>query len=126
MITSEMKEDINMFFKNYGIWIAVGVAVLIAVAIVLILVFNKKKGGSKKEAAPIIDSNEWLEALGNKENILEASAIGSRLTVKLNDESLLNQDELKKLGASSVIKMSDKYIIVIENQAEKVLSEIQK
>ncbi len=126
MITSEMKEDINMFLKNYGIWIAVGVLILIALTIVLIFVFKKKNKTLKDNNYINVESDEWLIAFGSKENILDASAVGSRLSVKLNNESLLDQEALKKLGASSIIKMSDKYIIVIENKAQQILEIIQK
>ena len=101
-----------------GVFIAVGV--LLIAGIVLFFVLRKSGGNNKKVA---VDS-EWFDALGGKENIIEATAVGSRLSLKLNDKEQINRDKLKELGVSSILVMSNKVTLVIEKQAEKVANYI--
>ena len=54
------------------------------------------------------------------------TAIGSRLSLKLENNELINKDKLKELGVSSVLVMSNKVTLVIEGQAEKVAEIIKK
>lgn len=96
-------------------------ATLLVVACALLLIFRSRKGNKGK--AKVSDS-EWIDALGGQDNILEASAIGSRLSVKLNDKETINRDKLKELGVSSILVMSNKVTLVIEKQAEKVAEAI--
>ena len=97
------------------------VATLLAVACALLLIFRSRKGNKGKTK---VSDSEWIDALGGQDNILEASAIGSRLSVKLNDKEVINRDKLKELGVSSILVMSNKVTLVIEKQAEKVAEAI--
>ena len=102
MNTPDLKNNISEFLKNYALYIAIGVAVLIALAIVLILVLSKNKKSKKiSKQDVVIDTNEWLLALGGRDNILEKNATGSRLVVKLNDPSKLNEEKLKEKDFAS-------------------------
>ena len=126
MDISGLKENLNQFFQSAAFYIALGVALLIVLAIVLIIIFSKKKKKVKIDKQNVvIDTNEWLEALGGKENILEKSATGSRLVVKLNEPSKMNEEKLKELGVSNILKMSNKITLVFEDQAEKILSQLE-
>ena len=97
------------------------VATLLVVACALLLIFRSRKGNKGKVK---VSDSEWIDALGGQDNILEASAIGSRLSVKLNDKEVINRDKLKELGVSSILVMSNKVTLVIEKQAEKVAEAI--
>ena len=97
-------------------------AVLLLIAIVLVLYFLVFKKKGKKLA----NGNIWLTALGSKENIKEVNAIGSRLSLKLENNELIDKEKLKELGVSSVLVMSNKVTLVIEGQAEKVAEIIKK
>lgn len=126
MNNPELKENLNNFFSSYAFYIALGVAILIAIAIVLIFVFSKRKGKQKiSKQDVVIDTNEWLIALGGKENIIEKEAKGSRLVLKLNNPELINEDKLKELGVSNILKMSNKITLVFEDQAEAILSQLE-
>ena len=126
MPTNEFKENLNNFFKSYALYIAIGVAVLIAIAIVLIIVLSKRKGGEKiSKQDVVIDTSEWIIALGGRENIIEKNATGSRLVIKVNNEELINYDRLKELGVTNVLKMSNKITLVFEDQAEAVLRQLE-
>jgi len=92
---------------------------LAALGILIYLIVSKKK---EKKA----DGGVWLLALGNKENIKEVSAVGSRLTVNLIDKEKIDRIKLKELGVSSILVMSNKITLVIEGKAEKVAALIKK
>ena len=113
------KEDIGLFFKNNALFIAIGVALIIAITIIIILLVNKNK---KTDAKKIdVKSNLlWLENLGGKENISNVESKGSRLSLTLIDVSKINEEKLKELGVSSIIKMSNKIILVVEDNAKKI------
>ena len=125
MNNPELKENINKFFSSYAFYIAIGVVALIIIAIILILLLSKKKQPKINKQDVIINTNEWLIALGGKENILERSAVGSRLTLKLQDPSMIDEEKLKELGVSNILKMSNKIILVFEDQAEAILSQLE-
>lgn len=96
-----------------------GVLLLTSATILLIAFLRKKKGPSLKE-------DDWLIALGGKDNIKEVTAIGSRLSINLIDKEIIDKDKLKQLGVTSVLVMSNKVTLVIENQAEKIAGLINK
>ena len=93
---------------------------LAALGIVIYLIIDGKKG--KKP----LDGGAWLLALGNKENIKEVSANGSRLSVVLANKEIIDREKLKELGVSSVLTMSNKITLVIEGKAGKIASTIKK
>ena len=97
------------------------VAALLVVGCAVLLILRSR---SNKTSKAKVSDSEWIDALGGQNNILEASAIGSRLSVKLNDKEIINRDKLKELGVSSILVMSNKVTLVIEKQAEKVASAI--
>ena len=99
-----------------------GIALLAIIAIVvIILIVNSHKKGRKA-----INNSDWLIALGNKENIKEISATGSRLSVVLVNKEIINREKLKELGVSSVLVMSNKVTLVIEGKAEQIANSIKQ
>lgn len=109
--------DFNSFLLNYGIWLALGVAVaVIIVFIIMFLLGNKKKKG--KVAAKTFETNEVFEALGGKENVLTHSKNGSRISLTLSDYGKVNEKMLNALGVDSIIKMSNKITLVVKDDAD--------
>ena len=123
IILDQLKDDFNLFLKNYGIWIAVGLVVVIAIVVVLILVLGRK---TKKAVPQIAEKSKWVEALGGSENIVSSEAYGSRLAVSLVDKSLMNKEALKELGVTNFIEMSNKVTLLLEDKAELVKAELDK
>ena len=124
MILDELKNDFNAFLKNNALWIALSIVVVIAIVVALILVLGRKV---KKAPTPqIAEKSQWLEALGGAENIVSSEAYGSRLAVKLVDKSLINKEQLKQLGVTNFIEMSDKITLLLEDKAELVKKELDK
>lgn len=127
MIFVDIKEDLNNFLKSQAFWICLIVAIFIIITLIVLIVglvrYHKKNKTPKQE--PIGNSNEWLDALGGKENILAVQGIGSRLKLQLKVKENINKQELSRLGVTSIIHMSETIILVIEDKAEKI-SELLK
>ena len=122
----EFKNNINTFLKNNAIWIAVGFVVIILITLIILFLFNRNKTKKIDKTTYSISTNDWLDSLGGKDNILEISSRGSRLTLSLKEISLINETKLKELGVTSLLKMSNKLIVVIEENAAKIEEIIKK
>lgn len=91
----------------------------------LIYILIKRAGHKKKKVEPPqIDDKQWLIALGDKENIKAVTVRGSRLSLELVDDKKINRESLTSLGVKSIITMSNKLILVIENQANEIANRI--
>ena len=98
-----------------GILLPVGGVVLIGAIILIVFLIRRNR-------KPKVVDTDWFMALGGKENIKEAIAVGSRLSLNLVDKEAIDRDRLKELGVSSVLVMSNKVTLVIEGRAEEVAS----
>lgn len=97
------------------------VIIIIVLAIYLVKQNKKKK---KQNAEKKIDSeikevtSSLKDKFGGKDNILEISSKGSRVTVVLKDISLINKDEINKTF-DNVMFMSNKVVFLIGSDSEK-------
>lgn len=122
---NDPKNDFEAFLKNYAWVLCLVVVVSIILTIVIIfLIKNKKKATGKKEISSA-SPDEWLNALGGKENILEVTASGSRLSVKINNTELIDRNALEKLGVTSVVMMSNKITLVTNLDNQKIEENIK-
>ena len=89
---------------------------------------TKLRKESKKNKDKNINStyDEILLNLGGKENIVDMTARGSRLSIVLKDNSLLNIDALKNIGVEGVIVMTSKVTLVIGEDALKLKEYFEK
>lgn len=127
--SSPTNNALNDFLKSYGIWIAVALASIAFITVIVLFIIAKvkdKKGlvVEQVHAEPSERSLGILEALGGKENILEHSLNGSRITLSLTDYNVVNEEKLNALGVDSVIKMSNKIILVIKDDISKIYQEM--
>lgn len=104
------------FLLNYGYLLAIGVAVIVAI-IILVLILLQKGKKSPKEAKVSYSSNDIIEALGGKENILSHQKAGSRISLELKNYNV-NETKLNELGVNSIIKMSNKIILVVKDDPD--------
>ena len=110
--------DIN---PNLIIGLIVINSLMLLLVIIMVIRFHIQKSPKMK-----VDNNEWFMALGGKENIKEINAVGSRLSLNLNDKEAINREKLKTLGVSSVVSMSNKVTLVIEGKAEKIAETLKQ
>lgn len=128
MFLSDFQTDVTAFLRQYALWICLGLILIILLVLLFVfLVPYLKKKKSEKANSPLnVEPNEWVNALGGKENIIELSAMGSRLSVSVNNASLLDENKLKELGVTSIMSMSNKVTLVVEDQAEKIKEKLEK
>mgnify|MGYP003373934067 CR=1 FL=1 len=92
--------------------IIAGCLIVVAVLVFLVIFFGKRKKNS------IVDASAWLNALGGKENIANVSEIGSRINLSLKDKEKIDREKLTSLGVNSVLVMSNKVTLVINNAVD--------
>ena len=124
-IFDELKDDFNAFLKNNGIWIAVAIVAVIAITVVLILVLGKRNN-KKGQQPDIAEKSDWVIALGGEDNLISSEALGSRLVVILKDKSLMDKEQLKRMGVTNIIEMSEKVTLLLEDKAELVKKKLDK
>ena len=109
-------------FLTKNLWWIIAIVVIVAVAVYLLVtaIISSKK----KSIAKIATKSEYLAALGGEDNILEKELKGSRIIVKLQDYSKVDQDKLKEAGVTGFIEMSDKLTLVIKDNADKAFEVI--
>lgn len=112
----------NEFLKDNAIWIALFFFFVIVLALLLIFLSNKKK--SVKNDTISVDAYAIVTALGGKGNIVQVNAKGSRLSLTLKEKSLLNKEGLKQSGVTTIIEMSDKFVLVVPSSAEELAAKI--
>ncbi len=66
-----------------------------------------------------------VENLGGAENLLEISSCITRLRLKVRDSSVIDEAELKKLGAKGVIAKGQAVQVIIGTEAEHVADEMK-
>ena len=101
-----------------------------------IKVFNLKTMGredseaihaeASKETSGQIKANAYLEALGGAQNILDVDACATRLRLKVQDSSFINEASLKALGAYGLVKPAAGSVqVVVGPIADQLASEIK-
>lgn len=125
MVYSDLQVDFSNFLRTYAIWICLGIILIIFITLFFLLVLPKIRQ-KRKKATSISDAVEWINSLGGSNNIINFSSSRSRLTLEVKDSSLVDQNKLKLLGVSSIIIMSQKIILVIDNGADEIKEKIEK
>jgi len=115
---NEVKDDFSNFLKNSSIFICVGLVLLIGL-VILIIVLKKKTNPNEKQIEDF-DGNSLVDALGGIDNIQEVSRTGSRITVKLHNTSIINNEKLKENGIDNIVAMSEKITLVVNNNPENI------
>ncbi|WP_312433071.1 PTS transporter subunit EIIC [Lacrimispora sp.] len=70
-------------------------------------------------------AREVLQAVGGKDNVKQVSHCMTRLRFILNDESIPNKDEIKKIeGVAGVVQSGGQYQVIIGPQVSSVFNEL--
>ncbi len=90
---------------------------------------DETEDGAEKQKQARSDEDEWarkvLAAIGGKENIDQLDACITRLRMTVKDEDKLDEEQLKKLGASGVIKVgSGNFQAVFGTKSEQLKDRI--
>lgn len=85
------------------------------------------KSSSKGSSDLAVKAQGILDAIGGKENIETLDACVTRIRLSVADGSKINEKELKKLGASGIMKMGEgNYQIVVGTLADPIVSNMKK
>ena len=109
---NEPKNQFELFLQNYAWILCVAVVVAIILTIVIVFLIKNRKPTKQKKAISTASPNEWVDALGGQDNILEVSSAGSRLSIQIKNPELVNRESLTKLGVTSIVMMSNKITLV--------------
>ena len=108
------------------LFIVIGAVAALGLVVLVIFLINKSRTKNKKLSQAKQDE-KLIEGLGGENNIESiVSVVGSRLSIKLSDPELLKRDLLKEAGITSVIVMSNKVTLVIENRAKELSISLEK
>ena len=124
MLKYGSRQIMNSLFLDLTPIIIGGSVALVLIIVALVVIFIRRKPSEPKEEEKPIDDNQWLVALGDKDNIKAVTVRGSRLSVELNDDKNINRELLTELGVKSIITMSNKLILVIEKNANEIANRI--
>lgn len=95
----------------------IGAILLIVVLVLVIRSIKKNKFLKQRETSNV----ELINYLGGRDNIISSKAAGSRLALVLKDYSLIDDEQIKRLGVERIIKMSNKVTLLIgEEDAKKI------
>lgn len=110
------------WIKN-NLELSIAIITIVIVLIVFLISFFWIKHSKNKNKNPSL-SNEFINSVGGIDNIIQATYRESRLSLVINNYDLINEDELKKIGITSFIKMSNKITFIIGKQASNLCDEI--
>lgn len=103
-------------------WILISASGLALLSVLTGYIITKKRHHItvSLDVAPII------KGLGGLDNIASCSARGSRLSVLVVNPQLINQEDLKECGVSSIIIMSKKAVLLLGDTAMKTSDSINR
>ena len=90
--------------------------IIIAIVILIILAVALKL--SRRDFA--IKENKLLEALGGKDNIINAECNMSRFKVILRDISIVQKDAIQRLGAKGIVEIDNQLKIIFDKNAKQL------
>ena len=97
--------------------------IIIAILIIISLIIIKM---SRKDFA--IEINKLIQYLGGKDNIIDSQINLSRLKVTLKDTSLVNKEEIQKLGAKGIVEIDNELKIILgpnSKQLKKYMADLK-
>lgn len=110
---------------NESTWIAIIVALVVAITAFFFIIKN-----AKTKPAKVTKSNVDLErlfiALGGKTNVLSSEANGSKVVFTLVNSRAIVQEDLKALGASGIVASKDKVTVIFGKSSEALVNEIKQ
>lgn len=134
---------LNMGLSTKGLWL-LGIGAIAAILYFVIFVFAIKKfniptPGREEDAETdemthlVADKglNElaamYIEKLGGKNNIVEVDSCITRLRLTLKDSKVVEEKDMKALGASGIMRPNNKNLqVIVGTKAELIAEEIRK
>lgn len=115
-------EEVGKWISDHLILCLCLLAILVSL-IAIVVILSVKKSKKKKSAGK--EFERLIECFGGIENILRVQSRESRLSLVLKDYDAVQEEELKKIGISSSIRMSHKITFVVGSKAAQIEEYIQ-
>ena len=80
---------------------------------------------TERSATKAVDASPWVEALGGRENVLEAGAASSRVWLRVADASRVDEQGLTRLGVRMITKPTAQTLHLLLSAAEPVAAALQ-
>ena len=107
----------------------IAIIVMIIIAAMLLYygynTFLKNRDLKSETNKSSIDVLRLIEALGGKDNIKDITFSPSKLTVVLNDQSLINVNVIKEVGASGIVQGSQQLSMIFGRQSALIAEDIK-
>lgn len=110
---------------NESTWIAIIVALIVAIVAFFFIIKNVKTKPSKVTKSNV-NLDRLFIALGGKENVLASEANGSKVIFTLVNPKTIVQEDLKALGASGIVASKDKVTVIFGKSSEALVNEIKQ
>lgn len=94
-------------------WIQYPIIIAVLLIISLVVVKLRKKDFSN-------EINKLIKYLGGKENIINAECNMSRFKVILKDVTLVDKDNIQKLGAQGIVEVDNQIKIIFGKDAKQL------
>jgi PTS system N-acetylglucosamine-specific IIC component len=75
--------------------------------------------------APTIDAAPWLEALGGRDNVIEAGSASSRVWLRVGDANRVDEQMLTRLGVRLVARPSSDSLHLLMDDADPIAAALQ-
>ena len=112
--------------KNILIGAGIGLGAALIAALIAFLIVRHRKSAQRQEFKDKLAglSGIIVQALGGLNNIKSVESRMSRLSIVVNDSSLINLDDLKNNGLNEVIVMEKKIVIVVGDESKTIANDI--
>ena len=99
----------------------------IIIGVVLLIILLAVLKSTKKDAH--LEVNKLIDYLGGMDNIVDKQVNLSRFIVTLRDVTLVNKEEIQKLGARGIVEIDNQLKIILgpnSKQLKRYIDELKK
>lgn len=107
--------------QNLIIYIAIA---LVVIFIIFVVSINKSKKTTQGFLS--FDIEHFILYLGGNENIIDYQTSLSKIKIKVKDNSLVDLDKVKNLGASGIVETSEGFTFIFGNVSSTIGEELDK
>lgn len=106
--------------NDYLLYGIIAVIVIIALAIIFLKIMKNKQPKQVSASDIPVDVNSIINAVGGKMNIKDTTATSSKVTFFVNDDSLVDLEKLKALGASGIVQTTNKVSAILGKYSKEI------